>query len=271
MAVSAVRRDARRRLYLELEPAARTRRGLSTANRIVCGAILLATLAAVLETEPDIVATRAGLFTTFEWGFTLLFALEYAARVWVSAENPRYGPGLRGRLRYVRSPAAILDLLATAPVLLAFTGSEALLLRLFRLARILRLAQLGRFSRAVRRVSEAVRSRRHELAVSACLAGALLVVSSTLLYLTEGRAQPEGFGSIPRAMWWSVATLTTVGYGDVYPITALGRVLAGLTAVTGIGLVAMPAGILAAAFSDALERQRRADEQGEDGSGGGLV
>lgn len=81
-------------------------------------------------------------------------------------------------------------------------------------------------------------------------------MTSTLLYLVEGEAQPDNFGSIPRAMWWSIATLTTVGYGDVYPVTALGKILAGLTAITGIGLIAMPTGILAAAFSDAMQRQR---------------
>jgi voltage-gated potassium channel len=84
----------------------------------------------------------------------------------------------------------------------------------------------------------------------------LLLISSTFLYLVEGDAQPEAFGSIPRAMWWSIATLTTVGYGDVIPVTALGRVFSGVTAIIGIGLIAMPTGILAAAFSDGLERRR---------------
>ena len=89
------------------------------------------------------------------------------------------------------------------------------------------------------------------------IATVLLIASSTLLYIVEGQGQPETYGSIPRAMWWSVATLTTVGYGDVYPMTAIGRVFAGLTAITGIGVIAMPTGILASGFSDALQRGRR--------------
>jgi voltage-gated potassium channel len=93
--------------------------------------------------------------------------------------------------------------------------------------------------------------------MSVMIAGVLLLVSSTLLYIVEGDGQPEAFGSIPRAMWWSIATLTTVGYGDVIPVTAIGRLLSGLTALLGIGLIAMPTGILASAFSDALQRQRR--------------
>jgi voltage-gated potassium channel len=96
------------------------------------------------------------------------------------------------------------------------------------------------------------------------IAGALLLISASALYVLEGGAQPDAFGSIPRAMWWSVATLTTVGYGDVVPVTALGRVFATLTAITGVGLIAMPAGILASAFSDAMQRKR--DREDKDGS-----
>lgn len=96
------------------------------------------------------------------------------------------------------------------------------------------------------------------------LATLLLLVSSTMLYLIEGAHQPETFGSIPRTMWWSIATLTTVGYGDVYPVTPLGKIFAGMTAVTGIGLIAMPTGILAAAFSDAIQAQRVEKETAAD-------
>jgi voltage-gated potassium channel len=146
---------------------------------------------------------------------------------------------------------------------LTFFGNETSILRLFRLIRILSLAKLGRYSSAIRAMAEAVKSRRYELLMSLAIAGMLLLTSSTLLYIVEGDAQPATFGSIPRAMWWSIATLTTVGYGDVIPVTVVGRVLAGLTAITGIGLIAMPTGILAAAFSDAIQRQREARKHKE--------
>jgi voltage-gated potassium channel len=103
--------------------------------------------------------------------------------------------------------------------------------------------------------------------LSVCAAMFVLIVSSTLLYFVEGEAQPDNFGSIPRAMWWSTVTLTTVGYGDVFPVTPLGRVLAAITAVMGIGLIAMPAGILAAAFSDALQRRKQEAEKEADRQG----
>ena len=107
---------------------------------------------------------------------------------------------------------------------------------------------------------DAVHTRRFELAASLVIGAVLLVVSATLLYVVEGMAQPETFGSIPRAMWWSIATLTTVGYGDVTPVTPLGKLCAGAIAILGIGVIAMPTGILAAAFSDALQARRRSEK-----------
>jgi voltage-gated potassium channel len=155
------------------------------------------------------------------------------------------------------TPLALLDLAAIAPFLLGYGTTDTFLLRVLRLLRIFRLARLGRFSVAIHLLAGAIRSRRYELSLSFVIAASVLVLSSALMYALEADAQPETFGSIPRALWWSVATLTTVGYGDVYPITPAGRVLAGLTAISAIGLIAMPTGILAAAFSDAFQAHHR--------------
>lgn len=251
--------NQRRRLYQQLEPAAWSASGLSPVNRGVAVAIVCSVAFALAGSEPLIVTGHEHLFDAVEFWFGALFGVEYLARLWTSAENPKYGGGLFGRLRYMRSPAAVLDLLALSPLLISAIGGEAYLLRLLRLLRVLRLAKLGRFSHAISAIAAAVRSRRFELTASVCVALLMLLVSSTLMYLVEGGDQPEAFGSIPRAMWWSIATLTTVGYGDAVPMTVLGRLLAGATAVTGIGLIAMPTGILAAAFSDAMQA-RRAEE-----------
>lgn len=120
----------------------------------------------------------------------------------------------------------------------------------------MRLARIGRFSQAWTSLFEAISKRGSEIAISITIAFILIIISSTVLYLAEGAAQPEEFGSIPRAFWWSVATLTTVGYGDVTPVTGLGKVFAGITAILGVGLVAMPTGILAAAFSEAFQKDK---------------
>lgn len=246
----------RESLYLQLEPPIRPGKGLTLLNKCIVTLILLSVATVVLESEPAVSRGREQLFFWIELALGLFFTVEYVLRVWVSAEDPRYANGLKGRLRYMASPSALLDLAAVLPVLLAFVGPQAYMLRMSRLLRVLRLAKLGRFSSAVNAISEAIQSRRFELLASLVFAAALLLITSTLMYLFEAELQPAQFGSIPRAMWWSVVTLTTVGYGDVVPMSAPGRVLAGATAVIGIGLIAMPTGILAAAFSDALHRHR---------------
>lgn len=254
-------RSVRRWFYERLQPAAWHRRGLSPLNKFFVAIIALAVLTAVIESEPDVYAGNENLFLAAEFIFGFVFLIEYLLRLWTSAENPAFGGGWRGYLRYALSPAALIDLFAMSTLFLTFYGSETAILRLFRLVRILSLAKLGRYSTAIRAIGQAIHSRRYELLMSLMIAVILLLVSSTLLYIIEGDRQPAAFGSIPRAMWWSIATLTTVGYGDVIPSTPLGKMLAGVTAITGIGLIAMPTGILAAAFSDAIQRHHREEEE----------
>ncbi|MET1080570.1 MAG: ion transporter [Pseudomonas sp.] len=242
----------------QLDHSRRKAPGLSPLNTLVCVLILVSALLTMVETEDSVRLGHEGLFDSINLIFNALFLAEYLIRLWVCVENPKYQGPLLGRLRYALTPAALIDLLAIVPSLLIPTVNETLLLRIFRVLRILRLARLGRFTHALGLVSAALRERRFELLLTLMAAAFLLVLTSTLLYLVEGGVQPEAFGSIPRAMWWSIATLTTVGYGDVYPITALGRTLAALTAITGIGLIAMPTGILAAAFSSAMQHRRDA-------------
>ncbi|MEO7026036.1 MAG: ion transporter [Caulobacteraceae bacterium] len=248
----------RRKLYVQLEPAAWPWRGLSPVNVVVFITIIITSILAIIETEPTIASGRESLFMVIEWIIGGVYSLEYAARAWTAAENPRFGPGGRGLLRYMRSPIAIIDLIS---ILTSFAtpaaGLQPYLLRAFRLARILRIAKLGRMSNAMSYLIEAVAARRYELLFSLFVSLTFMVFSASLLYLVEGPAQPDKFGSIPRAMWWATAALTTIGYGDVYPVTVMGRILAAATALGGIGLVAMPTGIMAAAFSEAVQKHSR--------------
>lgn len=259
-----IARAFRRKLYVQLDPSRWPRHGLSPLNRLICAAILLATASAVLETEPMVVRGRAALFAGLELAFGLFFAAEYLLRLWVAAEADGGRPGWRKRLRFVVSPAGLLDLLVLATTFAPFLTANAQMLRLLRLLRILRLAKLGRMSTAMRHIAEAVASRRMELALTAGLGVGLMVAGATALYWLEGEVQPDKFGSIPRALWWAVITLTTTGYGDSYPVTPTGKIVASLVAICGIGVIALPTGILAAAFSDALQRAREA-KVGESG------
>jgi voltage-gated potassium channel len=238
-------------LYRQLAPECRGEEGLSATNQIVCVLIILASLVAILETEVSIRANHAWWFVVFEVFFVSVFTVEYIARLYAAGEDRRYR-GVRGRLRYALTPGALVDLIAILPSFFLLLGYNALILRLLK---IFRLVRIGRFNRAWAALAHALRSRVHELVLSGGAAGLVLVFSASSLYVVEAEHQPEAFGSIPRALWWSIATLTTVGYGDVTPVTALGKLLAGITAIAGIGLIAMPTGILAAAFSDAFQKR----------------
>lgn len=242
-------------LARHVDPERWGNKGMSPFNTIVCVLILGAVLVAIMETESTL---RDPYQDVFKWTETILFAffcLEYALRVYVAPLNERYQGSRWPRLRYVVSGWSLIDLAALVPFLLTAGSATFVYPRLIRLLRIIRLSRLGRFSSAWQLLWTAITGRRYELMMSGMVAFFLLIVSSTFLFLFESQHQPEVFGSIPRSLWWSVATLTTVGYGDVTPVTSMGKFFAGLTAITGIGLVAMPTGILAAAFSDAFQSE----------------
>ncbi len=249
----------RARAWRQLEPAIWDDTRMSLANRTVILAVIASIAVFVLETEPTVTARWGALLQALDIGLALLFAIEYACRLWASGEEPIYR-GPLGRLRWALTPMALIDLASFLPSLLLLGFSDAFLLRILRLMRLLRLAKLGRYSTSLLLIELAVRRCRRELLVALALAGVVLLISATLLWIAESRTQPETFGSIPRAMWWSVVTLTTVGYGDVYPVTVVGRMLGGAVAVMGIGMIALPAGILSASIveiSQTLARRKR--------------
>lgn len=245
-------RNFRSSLSAALDPQMRPEIGLSILNQVVVALICASILIGIAQTEPLIYEGHEGLFALAHASFFMVFLLEYAGRLYVAALNPRYRTGWR----YARTPAAMLDLAVLVSFVLPLFGLETALLRMFRAARLIRLARLGRYSKAMSLITEAVAERRYELGVSVVIASGLMLLSATALYLAEGSVQPDNFGSIPRAMWWSVATLTTVGYGDIVPITGLGRLFASVTALTGVGIIAIPTGILAGAFGEALRKAR---------------
>jgi len=249
----------RGRLYLELDPTSNTGMPLTTTNKLIIFLILAAVVVAILETEPSVANQSPQLFSLLEILFFVVFSVEYMARVYGAAERPEYADRF-GRIRYIFSVWALIDLAAIVPFLLTGGVYNAYVLRLLRIFRLARIAKIGRYSSALGALIEAVHSRKYELFVAFFIAAFVMIFSSSLLYIFEGQAQPESFGSIPRSLWWSVATLTTVGYGDVTPLTVMGKICAGITAITGIGMIAMPTGILASAFSEALQSQKLSKE-----------
>jgi voltage-gated potassium channel len=195
------------------------------------------------------------LFEDIEAVSVWLFTAEYLLRVWVAIDEPhgRFRRPLAGRLRYLVTPMALIDLLAVVPYwlghLIAGDPSVAVLLR------VLRLFKMVRFSGAFEMIGAVLTRERRSLLACASVVAIILVLLATLAYLTEHDAQPDKFGSIPAAMYWGLVTLTTVGYGDLAPITPLGRVVGGIGVVLGVLCFAMPAGILASGFIEEVRRR----------------
>ena len=241
-------------VFNQVDPSARPGR-ISFVNKLVIFLILAAVGSAIIETEPTIAAGNEETFRQLEIVFGSLFLVEYLARLWVADMNPQFAGSRWPRLRFVFSISAIIDLLSILPALFAVAGGATLALRFVRFFRILRLAKLGRFSHAWHDLGTAIHSRKEELFLAFSLATFTILIASTLMYLAESDAQPDKFGSIPRTMWWAIVTMTTVGYGDVYPITPVGKFLSGVVSVAAIGLIALPTGILAAAMSDVMQRR----------------
>ncbi|KCZ92788.1 ion transporter [Hyphomonas johnsonii] len=256
----AVQQGLRHTLYTELVPEARER-GISKTNLMIVVVVLLSFLFLALETEPTLAAQPAwqAAFDTFNVAVVAIFAVEYVVRVYVSGLQPEFA-GLSGRLRYMTRVYSIADLLAFLPEMIALLLGAGIPLIALRVFRLFRLIKLARFVPAFDVLGAAVRRAGSQLLTTLAMALALVYVAAVALYFIEGVGgqQQEMFQSIPRAIWWAIATLTTVGYGDVYPVTPLGRAFASVIALAGIGVVALPAGVFASAFSDELRERELA-------------
>ncbi|MCT2398097.1 ion transporter [Novosphingobium mangrovi (ex Huang et al. 2023)] len=248
----------RKQVYQQLFARADATHGLTLFNKAIIIVILAAVGVTIIATEPAMFQPHREFFIGLEMLFGVIFGVEYLGRVWSIVEEADGQPAWKVRLHFVFTPLALIDLVVVVASLMPFFFSDVALLRVVRLIRLAALAKFGRFSTALRELVRALLARRYELLVTMALAACLLLFGASSLYWAERHVQPEAFGSIPRALWWAIITLTTVGYGDVSPITPLGKLLASVVALGGIGLVAMPTGIMASAFSDAMQRQRDA-------------
>ena len=220
--------------------------------KIISLVIVLSILTVVLESEKIVFEQFIYVFPLLELFFGLFFAIEYIFRLIFSGTDNRYR-GFKGKLKYALTPIAIIDFLAFAPALLLLNTTDPYLLRIFRLLRLLRIIKFAANNPAVSLFLLALKNSRVQLTGSLIVTLFVLFIGAIFLYIAEGKIQPEQFGSIPRAMWWSMATLTTVGYGDVFPVTVIGKCFASLIAILGIGIVALPAGIIAANYSKVLD------------------
>lgn len=225
-----------------------------TVIKLIYALILINVVALILESYQELKNDYTVLFQWIEVFSVVVFTIEYFLRLWVSDLDKEVG---HSRVKFAFSPLGLIDLFAIIPFYLPMIFPIDLrVIRILRLLRLLRIFKLGRFSRSLRTISEVLKETKTDLALSLFVAFVLLVVSSTLMYHVEHDAQPEKFASIGHSFWWSVATLTTVGYGDVYPITAAGKLLSAIIAVIGIGFVALPTGIISSAFIARIQKDK---------------
>ena len=248
-----------RRRIAELLEARRSDDKLSHFFDIVLTILIaLNVVAVILESVPELEMRYRAFFKVFEIVSVVLFSIEYILRVWSYIDRPDVTDKspFWGRLRYMATPYALIDLIAILPSYLALFVS--LDLRFLRVIRLLRLLKFTRYSYAMQALLDALRIEAYSLGAALFLLLILFVLASSGIYLLEHQEQPESFGSIPAAMWWAMATLTTVGYGDVVPATTLGKFFGGCITIIGVGMVALPAGIIASGFADRLQ-QRRTD------------
>ena len=247
----------RERVFTALE---KSREGDPTSQVVDTLLIVLIVLncAAIVVESFDIGLSLQTWLRRFEALSVIIFSGEYLLRWWTA---DRLYPGLHpmlARLRFMVSAMGVIDLLAVAPFYLPFIFPFDLrFLRMLRIVRFLRLMKLTRYSDSLQLMAKVLRERKDELAVTVFLTSLVLLVASTLMYYIEHEVQPQAFPDILSALWWAVATLTTIGYGDVYPLTGWGRLLSGVIAIAGIGLVALPTGIVSSGFIQQLGRRRR--------------
>ncbi|MCL9818500.1 ion transporter [Natronocalculus amylovorans] len=244
----------RGRMFALLDPERGGRKGRAV-DFFIMGLIFLSILSIILETVAPIRQQYGLWFDRLEVFTVAVFTIEYILRIWTITAKEGYS-SVRGRLRYMTSYHMVIDLLAVLPF---FIGGfvDLRFLRVVRIFRIIRVFKLARYSKSLQTMGYVLRKKKPDLIISTIATGILLVLASSAIYFIEGPVQPEEFSSIPASFWWGVVTMTTVGYGDVTPVTTAGRIIGSLVAFLGIGLFALPASILASGFIEEATQEEK--------------
>jgi voltage-gated potassium channel len=218
--------------------------------------IVLNVVAIMLESVNSLKETYHIYFKTFEVVSVVIFSIEYLLRIYIA--DLTYKKSRNPRLTFIFSFYGMVDFLSIIPFYLPFfVVLDLRFLRILRLMRFLRIFKLNRYSNALQIISDVLRSKRSELITTGFLAIVVILIASFLIYYTEGVAQPDSFPNIFASIWWSIVTLTTVGYGDVYPITITGKFVGAIIAIMGIGLVALPTGIIGSGFVERMDKKKK--------------
>lgn len=216
--------------------------------------IIMNLLTVILGTVKSIDRSCGYYFRKFEIFSIVMFTIEYILRLWTADENGSKYHSLSGRLKYIFSLSAIIDILAILPFYLpVLIKVDLRMLRILRLFRMFRVLKMERYIESLTIFSIVLRNKKEQLIMTAATMLVILIIASSVLFIVENQAQPQAYSSIPACMWWGVAALTSVGYGDVYPVTTIGKIIGSIIASLGIGMYALPAAILASGFNEAIE------------------
>ena len=248
------KKSTRKRLWEVLEKGNPNDKVSFYSDIFLITLIIFNIIAVLLETVDSIYAKYSLEFLIFERFSTAVFLIEYLLRIWVCVEEKVKGNKLITRLKYASTWPAIIDLLAVLSGLLPMLFEVDL--RILRALRMLRLLKFSRYFKVMNLLLGVLKEEKQSFLAAMFLLTVAMLVASTGIYMFEKDAQPDKFGSIPEAMWWAIATLTTIGYGDVTPITGMGKFFGAMIAIIGIGVVALPSGILASGFTDQLKRRQ---------------
>lgn len=247
----------KKKIYETLEPTGgkRTRIG-RFFDIFILFLIFLNILAVVLSTIQSLSKQFHSYFFYFEFFSVIVFTIEYILRIWSCNVDKKYQHPFAGRVKFAFRPIVLIDLLAILPFYLPMIiPLDLRFIRAIRLLRLFRIFKIGRYSKSLNVLKDVIRNKKEELVLIIFVVLIMLVIFSSLMYFVERDVQPEAFASIPHAMWWAIITLTTVGYGDVYPITVLGKILGAMIAFLGIGMFALPAGILGSGLIEAIQKR----------------
>ena len=247
----------RNKVWKLLEPAEDNDNLSKFIDIFLVNLIFFNILMVILETVDTLYFKYKLWFIYFELFSVTIFSLEYISRLWSCVENKtKSETNGKARLKYIFSFSAIIDLIAILPSLLAFLF-PTVDLRFVRALRIFRLLKFSRYSNSINTLLVVLWDQRKSLGAAFFILFIVLIISSSGMYIVEKDIQPDKFGSIPQSMWWSIVTLTTVGYGDVYPVTSMGKFFGSIIIILGIGTVALPSGILASAFTEYTRRNQK--------------
>jgi voltage-gated potassium channel len=260
-------RKFKHKVHILLHPELGNTRWDKIINAFIIILIVANVVAVMLETVKEIDDKYKTVFDAFDQVSVYIFTLEYLLRVWSCTADPRYKHSIKGRLRYMLTPGAIIDLLAFLPfyihrILYHVLGIslDFRVLRILRLMRFFRLFRLTAYTRSAQMILNVFKNRMRELVLSFVLTIFLIIIASCIMYFVEHQyptPKTTKFTSIPETLWWAVVSLTTTGYGDMYPLTPLGKFLGGVIMLTGVAFFALPAGIITAGFLEEMRIIRK--------------